>query len=106
MDLALGVAVGSSCQMALLVAPFTVVVGWTTGQEMSLDFHAFQLLVLVGSVLVVAGVLWSRSTHWLYGAMMIIAYLAIAIVYLCESPGASTFEDRRGTSVLADLNIM
>lgn len=95
MDLALGVAVGSSCQMALLVAPFTVLVGWMEGKDMSLDFHAFQLLILVGSVLVVSSALWSRATHWLYGAMMIIAYLDIAIVYLCESPGVSTFNDRQ-----------
>eukprot|EP00933_Yihiella_yeosuensis_P066065 TRINITY_DN7014_c0_g1_i1.p1 TRINITY_DN7014_c0_g1~~TRINITY_DN7014_c0_g1_i1.p1 ORF type:complete len:457 (-),score=48.93 TRINITY_DN7014_c0_g1_i1:663-2033(-) len=95
MDLALGVAVGSSCQMALLVAPFTVMVGWAVGQDMTLDFHAFQLLILLGSVLVVSSVLWSKATHWLYGAMMIIAYLAVAIVYLCESKGVSTFEDRQ-----------
>lgn len=94
MDLSLGVAVGSSCQMALLVAPFTVIVGWIVGQDMSLDFHSFQLFILFGAVMVVASVLWSRSTHWLYGVMMILAYLAIAIVYLCESTSVSTFHDR------------
>merc|ERR1712217_451877 len=46
MDLSLGVAVGSSCQMALLVTPFTVVVGWIYGTEMTLDFQLFQLAVL------------------------------------------------------------
>merc|ERR1712217_237225 len=46
MDLSLGVAVGSSCQMALLVTPFTVIVGWCFGTEMTLDFQLFQLAVL------------------------------------------------------------
>merc|ERR1711974_270163 len=91
-----GVAVGSSCQMALLVAPFTVLAGWFYDQNMSLDFHSFQMFVLLGSVLVVASVLWSRQTHWLYGAMMIVAYVAIAIVYFCESGQASVFHDLPG----------
>ncbi|CAE8718974.1 unnamed protein product, partial [Polarella glacialis] len=40
MDLALGVAAGSSCQMALLVTPFTVMVGWAMDKEMTLNFHS------------------------------------------------------------------
>lgn len=94
MDLAIGVAIGSSCQMALLVAPFTVLIGWTFDRDMNLDFHSFQLFILIGSVLVVASVLWSRQVHWLYGAMMVIAYLAVAVVYLNETPQVSVFHDR------------
>lgn len=36
MDLSLAVAVGSSCQMALLVTPFTVMAGWVFGKDMTL----------------------------------------------------------------------
>merc|ERR1719171_2576702 len=57
MDLSLGVAVGSSCQMALLVTPFTVVIGWAFGKPMTLDFHPFQVAVLLLSVLIVANVI-------------------------------------------------
>eukprot|EP00916_Digyalum_oweni_P022075 GHVL01036644.1.p2 GENE.GHVL01036644.1~~GHVL01036644.1.p2 ORF type:complete len:135 (+),score=21.39 GHVL01036644.1:1289-1693(+) len=39
MDLSLGVAVGSSCQMALFVTPFSVLVGWIFDKEMTLNFH-------------------------------------------------------------------
>merc|ERR1719401_2516538 len=53
MDLSLGVAAGSSCQMALLVTPFTVLVGWAFDQEMTLNFHCFQLCVLLFAVLLV-----------------------------------------------------
>merc|ERR1711920_1002606 len=94
MDLALGVAVGSSCQMALLVSPFAVLAGYAVDQPMSLDFHAFQLSVLFMSIISVASILWSKKTHWLYGAVMIIAYCAVAAVYLCEPKGVSTFTDR------------
>lgn len=39
MDLAMGVAVGSSVQIALLVTPFLVLLGWAMGKEMDLQFE-------------------------------------------------------------------
>lgn len=39
MDLAMGVAIGSSIQIALLVTPFLVIVGWIIGEDMSLHFE-------------------------------------------------------------------
>ena len=46
MDLAIGVAVGSSMQIALLVLPFTVVLAWIIGKDdMTLFFDGFQIAV-------------------------------------------------------------
>lgn len=54
MDLAIGVAVGSSMQIALLVLPFIVVLGWILGKEcMTLFFDTFQVAVLFVAVLLV-----------------------------------------------------
>lgn len=39
MDLAMGVAIGSSIQIALLVTPFLVILGWIIGQPMTLHFE-------------------------------------------------------------------
>lgn len=39
MDLAMGVAIGSSIQIALGVTPFLVIVGWAIGQPMTLHFE-------------------------------------------------------------------
>ena len=39
MDLAMGVAIGSSIQIALLVTPFLVIMGWIIDQPMSLHFE-------------------------------------------------------------------
>lgn len=41
MDLAMGVAIGSSTQISLLVVPLTVLVGWIAGKDMSLNFPHF-----------------------------------------------------------------
>lgn len=54
MDLSIGVAVGSSMQIALLVLPFTVVLGWIMGKDcMTLYFDTFQIATLFVSVLLV-----------------------------------------------------
>lgn len=53
MDLAIGVAIGSSLQIALLVTPFLVILGWIIGQPMTLHFETFETIVFFLSVLVV-----------------------------------------------------
>lgn len=52
MDLAIGVAIGSSMQIALLVTPFLVILGWIIGQDMTLHFETFETVVFFLSVLV------------------------------------------------------
>lgn len=84
MDLALGVAAGSSCQMGLLVTPFTVLVGWALDAEMTLNFHAFQLAVLVFSVFLVTSILNTGSSTWLEGYILLVTYLVVALVYFFE----------------------
>ena len=53
MDLAIGVAVGSSMQIALLVLPLMVILGWIIGEDMTLVFDEFQIVVLFVSVVLV-----------------------------------------------------
>jgi Ca2+:H+ antiporter len=53
MDLALGVALGSSMQIALLVTPSLVILGWIIGQPMTLKFETFETVVFFLSMLVV-----------------------------------------------------
>lgn len=84
MDLSLGVAAGSSCQMALLVTPFTVIVGWFCGRDMTLDFHLFQLAVLLMSVVLVNSILSNGSSNWLEGLMLVATYFIIALIYYFE----------------------
>ena len=54
MDLSIGVAVGSSMQIALLVFPLIVILGWILGKDcMTLYFDTFQIATLFVSVLLV-----------------------------------------------------
>lgn len=53
MDLALGVAVGSSMQIALLVTPLMVIIGWGINVEMSLLFNVYETAVMFIAVVMV-----------------------------------------------------
>lgn len=70
MDLAMGVAIGSSMQIALLVTPFLVILGWIMGQPMTLHFETFETVVFFVSVLVVTYVIGDGKSNYLEGAMV------------------------------------
>jgi Ca2+:H+ antiporter len=54
MDLAIGVAVGSSMQVSLFLIPLLVVIGWIMGRDdMTLSFDGFQVAVMFVAVLLV-----------------------------------------------------
>ncbi|KAE8554803.1 hypothetical protein TMatcc_005656 [Talaromyces marneffei ATCC 18224] len=81
MDLAIGVAVGSSMQIALLVLPLIVVIGWIAGKDdMTLDFgDGFQVVVLFVAVLLVNYLIADGKSHWLEGVLLMTLYIIIAI---------------------------
>ena len=61
MDLAIGVAIGSSMQIALLVTPFLVILGWIMDKPMTLHFETFETVVFFLSVLITSYVIAVRS---------------------------------------------
>jgi Ca2+:H+ antiporter len=71
MDLAIGVAIGSSLQIALFVTPSLVILGWIIGQDMSLKFQGFETVVFFISVLVVNYLIQDGKSNYLEGAMCI-----------------------------------
>ncbi|KAL9121233.1 MAG: hypothetical protein Q9187_002207 [Circinaria calcarea] len=80
MDLAIGVAVGSSMQIALFVLPFVVVLGWILGKEdMNLSFDGFQIAVLFVAVLLVNYLISDGESHWLEGVLLITLYVIISV---------------------------
>nr|GMD90309.1 vacuolar cation/proton exchanger 3-like [Ipomoea batatas] len=77
-DISLGVAIGSSTQIAMFGIPFSVVVGWITGQPMNLDFQLFETATLFMSVLVVAFMLQEGTSNYFKGLMLLLCYLIVA----------------------------
>jgi hypothetical protein len=74
MELALGVAIGSSNQIALMVVPVTVLMGWAMDQPMTLHFSVFETAVLFVSVFVVNLIITDGKSNYLEGAMLLAQY--------------------------------
>jgi Ca2+:H+ antiporter len=91
LDLSLGVAVGSSTQVALLIVPFSVIVGWVYEQPMSLNFGSFYSGILVLTVFLVNQVLADGTCNWLEGLMLLATYTMIAVM-CCFVPNAQDDE--------------
>ncbi|KAK9470608.1 Sodium/calcium exchanger protein-domain-containing protein [Dipodascopsis tothii] len=81
MELAIGVALGSSMQIALFLTPFLVVLGWIIDQPMSLYFSTFETAVLFVSVFITNAQIQDGISNWLEGAMLLGTYLIIAIAF-------------------------
>lgn len=84
--LSIGIAVGSSTQIALFVVPFTVVVGWFMDKNMDLVFGAMNTAVMILSVLVVLTLVIDGRSNWLKGFMLCTAYLFCAVLYWYMPP--------------------
>lgn len=78
-DLALQIAMGSSTQVALLVAPILVGVGVLLGVDMNLVFTPFQVLSLAVAAGVGALVTLDGESHWFEGVQLLALYILVAI---------------------------
>ena len=83
MDLAVSIAVGSSAQVALLIAPILVFVGLALGQPMDLAFNVFEVAAVALAVAVATSVVRDAESHWLEGAFLLLVYgmLGVAFFY-------------------------
>jgi Ca2+:H+ antiporter len=80
MDLAIGIAVGSSIQIALFITPLIVILGWIMNKEMTLYFNIFETVALFVTVLVVNFLVLDGRSNYLEGSLLIAAYTIIAVV--------------------------
>ena len=83
MDLAVSIAIGSSAQVALLIAPVLVFVGLAFGQPMDLAFNIFEVVAVALAVAVATSVVRDAESHWLEGAFLLLVYgmLGVAFFY-------------------------
>jgi Ca2+:H+ antiporter len=79
MDLAIGVALGSSIQIAIFVTPLIVLLGWCLDRDMSLYFSLFETISLFASAFIVNYLMIDGRSNYLEGALLIAAYIIIAL---------------------------
>ncbi len=82
MDLALHVAIGSSIQIALFVAPLLVFLSYVIGPApMDLHFTSFEVLAVALSVLIIAQVADDGMSHWMEGVQLLAVYAILALAF-------------------------
>jgi Ca2+:H+ antiporter len=81
MDLAFSIAVGSSVQVALLVAPVLVFLGLLFGRPMDLAFGTFEVTSVVIAVWIASTIAFDAESNWLEGAFLLIVYAILAVAF-------------------------
>jgi Ca2+:H+ antiporter len=82
MDLAMSIAIGSSIQIALLVAPILVFASYVVGpRPMDLRFTIFEVVAVGIAVFVVNLVAQDGESNWLEGALLVAVYLILGIAF-------------------------
>jgi Ca2+:H+ antiporter len=82
MDLSLGIAAGSSTQIALFVAPLLVFASYLVGHPLSLEFSLPEVAAIALSVWIVAEIAGDGETHWYEGVQLLSVYVILAILFL------------------------
>ena len=91
MDLSLGIAVGSSLQIALFVAPLLVFVSYGFGQPMNLEFTIPEVVAVIVAVQVVTVIANDGETNWLEGVQLLSVYLILGtLFYFLPAPEPAT----------------
>lgn len=77
MDLSLGITMGASTQVALLVAPVLVFAGYFMGHDMNLVFSHFEIVSIGLAVMVARALTYDGASNWLEGLMLIVLYVML-----------------------------
>ena len=81
MDLSVSVAIGSSLQIALFVAPVLVITGWVIGQPMDLNFNPFELVAVAVAVLIINSISADGKSNWLEGGLLLATYTVLGLAF-------------------------
>jgi Ca2+:H+ antiporter len=81
MDLAFGIAMGSSLQIALFVAPALVIAGHAIGQPLGLEFTMLEVAGVMLSVMAVAHLASDGRTNWFEGVQLLAIYAILAVAF-------------------------
>jgi Ca2+:H+ antiporter len=81
MDLSVEIAISSSLQIALFVAPLLVFVSLLLGHPLTLVFNNFELISLGAAILITVLVAGDGESNWLEGVALTAVYLILALAF-------------------------
>ena len=82
MDLSFSIAVGSSTQIAVFVAPLMILIAWLVDVPLTFEFGLFETIAVFLSVLIANAIASDGQSNWLEGAMLLGTYAIMAIAFL------------------------
>ena len=82
MDLAVSIAIGSSAQIALFVAPLLVLLSFVIGPDpMALVFNGYELGGLLFAVLIANFLTQDGESNWFEGVQLLALYAVLGLVF-------------------------
>ena len=82
MTLSVEIAIASSLQIALFVAPLLVFISLVIGHPLTLVFNQLELIALIAGVLIAALVSADGESNWLEGTELLAIYIILALTFL------------------------
>ena len=81
MDLSFAIAVGSSTQIAIFVAPLMVLFAWAMGVSLSFEFGLLETIATFLAVLITNAIAADGKSNWLEGTMLLVTYALLAMTF-------------------------
>jgi len=82
MGLVISITVGSTIQIAMVVAPVLVIVSYLMGHPMNLVFgNPIELIAIAGAAFIVNSIAQDGETTWFEGVMLLAVYLLFALAF-------------------------
>jgi Ca2+:H+ antiporter len=81
MDLSVGIAIGSSLQIAIFVAPLLIFLSYIFGRPMDLEFTLPEIFAVVASVYIIFQISGDGETNWIEGVQLLSVYLILGILF-------------------------
>jgi Ca2+:H+ antiporter len=81
MDLSMGIALGSSLQIALFVAPVLLFASYLFGRPMNLEFTIPEVVAVVTSIIIVEQISSDGESNWVEGVQLLSVYAILAILF-------------------------
>jgi Ca2+:H+ antiporter len=81
MNLSVGIAIGSSLQIALFVAPVLIFLSYLFGRPMNLEFTVPEVVAVVASVYILFQISGDGETNWIEGIQLLSVYVILGILF-------------------------
>jgi Ca2+:H+ antiporter len=81
MDISINIAIGSSLQIALFVAPMLIFASYLFGRPMDLEFTVPEVVAVVASIIIVEQISSDGESNWIEGLQLLSVYAVLAVLF-------------------------